>query len=279
MRLHILIAGCGDLGMALGQLLLTDHHQVTGLRRSLPTSPSSLPFIQGDVTNAETLQSLAALKIDILVYCVAASAQTDDNYRAHYVDGLRNMLTALETSKLKHVFFVSSTRVYGQHTNEILDENSPAIPADFGGTRLLEAEALLKTIHCPSTVLRLSGIYGPDRNRMIDLAGRPEAWPTQNSWTNRIHRDDAARFIAFLIEQITSGSTPDRLYLVTDSKPVSQYEVLMWIAQLQWDISANDSSKTPSSGKRLSNRKLLSTGFQLSYPDFQSGYLHLLNAI
>lgn len=279
MSLHILIAGCGDLGMALGQLLLTDHHQVTGLKRSPPISPSSLSFISGDVTHAETLHSLAALKIDILVYCVAASAQTDDNYRAHYVDGLRNMLIALETSQLKHVFFVSSTRVYGQHTNEILDETSPAIAADFGGNRLLEAEALLKTTNCPSTVLRLSGIYGPGRNRMIDLAGRPEAWPAQNSWTNRIHRNDAARFIAFLIEQITSGSTPDRLYLVTDSKPVPQYEVLMWIAQLQWDISANGSSKTPSSGKRLSNRKLLSTGFQLSYPDFQAGYLPLLNTI
>jgi nucleoside-diphosphate-sugar epimerase len=270
---HILIAGCGNLGSALATLLLCHGHRVSSLRRSNSILPSGVQPLCGDVTQTESLRNLTAIKPDILVYCVSANAQTDDNYRAIYVDGLRNVLAELnKTSSLRHVFFVSSTRVYGQLTDEFLNEICPANPADFGGKRLLEAENLLNNLPYSGTVLRLSGIYGPGRNRMIKLASQPQAWPKQNSWTNHIHRDDAAAFIAFLVQRVLNDNPVDDCYIVTDGYPAPQYEVLMWLAaKLHIDVSSVAVPRV-TGGKQLSNERMRSTGFELQYENHMKNW-------
>lgn len=274
---HILIAGCGDLGCALATLLLDAGHLVSALRRSDSTLPDGVQGLRGDVTQTSTLQSLATLKPDILVYCASASAQTDDNYRAIYVDGLRNVWMELNKNhSLRHVFFVSSTRVYGQQSDELLNETCPTIPADFGGERLLQAENLLANLPGSSTALRLSGIYGPGRERLLQLARAPHNWPLQNSWSNRIHRDDAAAFIAFLIGRVIHKNTVEDCYIVTDNQPTTQYEVLLWLAtQMAIDTSAVSLPRT-NGGKRLSNEKMRSSGFVLHYKSYRDGYGKML---
>lgn len=275
----ILIVGCGDLGAAIAERLVDKEHEVIGLRRSLHISPL-MQMIEGDVTDTSSLQGLVGLMPEIVIYCVAASAQTDAAYQAQYVNGLKNILASQSRNQqLQHVFFVSSTRVYGQETTSLLDENISALPSDFGGERLLEAEHLLNTLPCSTTALRLSGIYGPGRLRMINLAKTPQQWPSQNSWSNRIHRDDAAKFIVFLVERILTQQVIAPCYIVTDSKPVTQYEVLTWLTKkMQLALPANNSAEAQG-GKRLSNQLMLSSGYQLQYPDFSVGYQALLDEI
>lgn len=275
----VLIAGCGDLGSKVAELLLAAGHQVTGLRRSnSAATPKGMNNMQGDVTRAESLKSIAALKPEIVVYCVAASEQSDDNYRAAYVEGLRNVLVAaLSGKQLKHVFFVSSTRVYGQKSDELLNEGIPAQPSDFGGQRLLQAEMLLKKLPCPATALRLTGIYGPGRNRMINLARQPNIWQAQNIWTNRIHRDDAARFIAFLIEKVQKAEAVDDCYIVTDNRPAPQWNVLLWIAQQLGVNTSKYQAPEVQGGKRMSNFRMRALGFELLHKDYQTGYGAMLN--
>ena len=275
----ILIVGCGDLGAAIAKRLVDEEHEVVGLRRSIQTSPR-MQMLQGDVADAASLQALVALMPEIVIYCVAASGQTDAAYQAQYVTGLKNILASQSRNQqLQHVFFVSSTRVYGQETTAILDESITALPADFGGERLLEAEHLLSSLPCNATTLRLSGIYGPGRLRMINLAKSPQQWPSKNSWSNRIHRDDAADFIVFLVQRILTEQAIASCYIVTDSKPVSQYEVLTWLAKKMQLALPGNSSVEAQGGKRLSNQLMLSSGFQLQYPDFSVGYQALLDEI
>lgn len=273
----VLIAGCGDLGCELGRRLVNSGLPVTGLRRSDKPLPHGIKTMMADVTQAATLHNLAALNPHILVYSVSADAGTDASYRAHYVEGLRNVLATLEDcSALRHVFFVSSTRVYGQQTDELLDESVPATARDFGGERLLEAEALLSTFSGDSSVLRLSGIYGPGRTRLLRLAGEPQAWPAHNSWTNRIHRDDAADFIVLLIARALGQLPLHDCYIVTDSEPAPQYAVLLWLAQ-RLGIGVDAVIVPPvNGGKRLSNLRMLQTGFQPAYADYRAGYSALL---
>jgi len=277
MTMSVLLAGCGDLGCEAARQLVSAGHMVTGLRRSESVLPEGVDALRADVTRPETLGPLAGVHPDILIYCVAADAHTDESYRLHYVDGLRNVLAALAGSEsLRHVFFVSSTGIYGQQSDDLLDERVEPIPADFSGIRMRQAEDLLKTLAFPGTALRLSGIYGPGRNRMIRTARDPQTWPAHNRWTNRIHRDDAASFITFLIANLEKGAALEDCYLVTDSRPVAYYEVLQWLAA-QMGVDT-DQVKTPAAGgaKRLSNARMLNTGFTLRYPDYVSGYSSLL---
>ncbi|HPX88749.1 MAG TPA: SDR family oxidoreductase [Methylophilaceae bacterium] len=271
----ILIVGCGDLGSTVALQLAQKGHRVVGVRRSC-TLLANVDILQADVTQPESLKKLEEIQPDLLIYCVAASGQTDAHYQAAYVDGLRNVLaTQANNAALQHVFFVSSTRVYGQQTDAVLDENTPAMAADFGGERLLEGERLLNDLTCGKTVLRLSGIYGPGRLRMINLAKTPELWPAQNSWTNRIHRDDAANFLVLLVQKVLHQTPITPCYIVTDSASVSQYEVLHWLAT-QLRIPSNPHVPAIEHGKRLSNQAMLMTGFEMQYPDYRAGYAALL---
>jgi len=273
----VLIVGCGDLGLELARQLQLHDLVPIGLRRSLNVN-SAFECIQADVTQPNSLSTVSKLNPDFLVYCVAASAQTDESYSQHYVEGLRNTLNALDgATNLKHVIFVSSTRMYGQTTDALLDENTVPQDMDFGGLRLLEAENLLKQAGKSWThsALRLTGIYGPGRNRMLSLAANLSNWPMQNIWSNRIHRDDAAAFIVHLIQMLLDGQSLEDCYVVTDSCPVSQYEVLRWIAsQMGMEVV----TKIPEiiGGKRMSNQRMLSTGFSLKYPDYKAGYSGML---
>jgi nucleoside-diphosphate-sugar epimerase len=281
---HVLIIGCGDLGMAVARQLMQHNIQVTGVKRS-QADIAGVTIMHADVTNPSSLTCLTSLKPQIILYCVAAGGQTDLQYKAHYVEGLDNVLkTQTDNAKLKHVFFVSSTRVYGQQTDQLLDETVTPIPSDFGGERLLEGEQLLAAHaqgHYQTTALRLSGIYGPDRLRMIRLAETAQ-WPDHDSWSNRIHRDDAAAYISYLIQQVLASSHVREQYIVTDSAPVRQYEVLGWIAK-QLHVALPDVAKqTPEAGlagKRLNNAALRASGYQLQYPDYQAGYSALIASL
>ncbi len=275
---HVLIVGFGDLGAEVARQLLEKHMQVTGVKRHPELSNSlfmsTIRMIAADVTQPEGLAALEHLKPDVLLYCVAANAQTDAAYQSAYVDGLRHVLaTQKNNEKLKHVFFISSTRVYGQETDALIDETTEPIPSDFGGQRLLQGEQLLNSLTCGSTVLRLSGIYGPGRLRMITLS-QSGRWPEQNAWSNRIHRDDAARFVVFLIQQVLNSKAVDPCFIVTDSSAVTQYEVLGYLAEKLKQPEHN--YLPPTGGKRLSNQRLLETGFELQYPDYRSGYAALV---
>ena len=282
----VLIIGCGDLGTAIAAHLHQLQHEVIGVRQSNQALPHKMQTIQADVTHSDSLSALNNLNPNIVIYCVAASAQTDENYQAHYVTGLKNILTTQNiNTHLQHVFFISSTRVYGQNNAEILDENTPAIPADFGGKRLLEAENLLKNMladlsmqghACQSTSMRLSGIYGKGRLYLVNLAKEPAKWPTENHWSNRIHRDDAANFITFMVEKAANNQQVADLYIVTDDMPTQQYEILTWLANQQGVDTSSVQSPIAQGGKRLSNKRLRATGFELQYPNFQAGYSEVL---
>jgi nucleoside-diphosphate-sugar epimerase len=274
---NVLLVGCGDLGSALAVQLHHAGHQVVGVRKSAQQLPLGMLTLQIDVTNPDAKLALAQLNPEVLIYCVAATAQTDENYYQHYVLGLQHVLQSqLDNPQLKHVMFVSSTRVYGQHEDGLVDEETLAVATDFGGSRLLEAEQLLGDFPCQSTVLRLSGIYGPGRLYLVNMAKEVARWPKDNHWSNRIHRDDAAHFIAYLLTKKLSGQAIASLYIVTDSMPTAQYEVLVWLAdRMQLDLPQVNCPPV-THGKRLSNKRLLNSGYQLKYPDYQTGYAELV---
>jgi len=272
--LKILIVGCGQLGFSIVKNTDPDIFKLYGFSRSLRKSPPSIEMHQVDILKAEAIDAIKLINPEIIIYAVSADTQSIESYQEHYVAGLKNTYEAiLELDHFKHLFFVSSTRVYGQKTTKILSELDIAEPSDYGGEALMEAETVARQLKDKATILRLSGIYGPNRKRMIQLAqSNPGNWPATNNWSNRIHEEDAARFIVFLMKRIMMNESIEPLYLVTDGVPTKQYDVLTWIRnRLQL---TTDTIELPilESGKQLQSVLLNQTGFVLKYPDFTYGY-------
>jgi nucleoside-diphosphate-sugar epimerase len=272
--LKILIVGCGQLGFSIVKNADPDIFKLYGFSRSLRKSPPSIEMHQVDILKAEAIDAIKLINPEIIIYAVSADTQSIESYQEHYVAGLKNTYEAiLELDHFKHLFFVSSTRVYGQKTTKILSELDIAEPSDYGGEALLEAETVARQLKDKATILRLSGIYGPNRKRMIQLAqSNPGNWPSTNNWSNRIHEEDAARFIVFLMKRIMMKESIEPLYLVTDGVPTKQYDVLTWIRnRLQL---TTDTIEVPilESGKQLQSVLLNQSGFELKYPDFTYGY-------
>ena len=272
--LKVLIIGCGQLGFSIVNNADPDVFKLYGFSRSLRKSPASIEMHQVDILKTEAIDAIKLINPEIIIYAVSADTQSIESYQDHYVLGLKKTYEAiLELDHFKHLFFVSSTRVYGQKTTKILSELDIAEPSDYGGEALMEAETVARQLKDKATILRLSGIYGPNRKRMIQLAqSNPGNWPATNNWSNRIHEEDAARFIVFLMKRIMMKESIEPLYLVTDGVPTKQYDVLTWIRnRLQL---TTDTIELPilESGKQLQSVLLNQTGFVLKYPDFTYGY-------
>ena len=272
--LKVLIIGCGQLGFSIVKNADSDVFKLYGLSRSLRKSPTSIEMHQVDILKTEAIDVIKLINPEIIIYAVSADTQSIESYQDHYVVGLKKTYEAiLKLDHFKHLFFVSSTRVYGQKTTKILSELDIAEPSDYGGEALMEAETVARQLKDKATILRLSGIYGPNRKRMIQLAqSNPGNWPATNNWSNRIHEEDAARFIVFLMKRIMMNESIEPLYLVTDGVPTKQYDVLTWIRnRLQL---TTDTIELPilESGKQLQSVLLNQTGFVLKYPDFTYGY-------
>ena len=100
-------------------------------------------------------------------------------------------------------------------------------------------------------VLRLGGIYGPGRTRLIDAvrAGRATVRPGPPRWTNRIHRDDAARALQHLIARSLAGAPLDPVYIGVDDEPADEAAVLRWLAAPPGCAPPASPSATPPSAK------------------------------
>ncbi|MES2918827.1 MAG: SDR family oxidoreductase [Pseudomonadota bacterium] len=271
----VLIVGCGDVGSRLAVELAAAGHTVHGLRRQ-PFALPGVRMLAGDVTVPATLKFPGGLEYVFVLLAPGESGEAA--YRRVYYEGTKNVLAALAGQSLRRLFWISSSSVYGQDDGSEVDETSPAQPATATARVLLESEQLLRTGVWPATVVRLSGIYGSGRLRLLDWvrAGRPvQADPVQ--WTNRIHAADAAGLLAFLMAQDRDGVMLADTYLGTDSAPAPQHEVLDWLAErLQLPRVPRETKPGAGRNKRLRNARLLGLGYRLRYPDYRAGYAAML---
>jgi electron-transferring-flavoprotein dehydrogenase len=261
----LLIAGAGDLGrrLALRRAALGD--EVIALRRREATIGDGVSCLRADLVTGEGFSRLPR-RPDALVFCAAPGERNELAYRALYVDGLRRLLDALQVPR---IVFVSSTAVYAEDAGEWVDEDTLPRPPQFNGRVLLDAERELAG-HAGGLVLRLSGIYGPGRNMMIDRAREGRAGRAR--WSNRIHVDDAAGALSHLLDL----ATPERLYLGNDDLPVLESELQDWLRQHD-GLPSVAHDPTPETGRRVCNARLRGSGWVPGHADFRSGYGQLLS--
>lgn len=276
---HVVIAGCGDVGTALALQLLARGWQVYGLRRDPTQLPEGITPIAADLTQPEKPADWPA-KVDYLVYCPAAGKRDAELYQKLYVDGLAHVLGWINSSgkRLSHLLQVSSTGVYAQSEGEWVTENSRATADSVTSKQLLAAEDVALRSGVPASVVRLGGIYGPGRNRLIEQVRTGLQVPAEPpQYTNRIHRDDAAGLLAHLLALADQRELLAPCYLGVDDDPATLFDVTSWLAeQLGTSLQSDGPLSTRSGSKRCSNELARESGWQPAYPSFREGYAELL---
>ena len=280
---RVLIAGCGDLGLRVAQLLAIENstNLSWGLRRQ-PNLDSthdipSFTWIAADLTQPDTLRDLPK-DITHVLYTAAPNARTEADYRAVYREGLERLVLAVAAPSLQRVLFVSSTAVYGAHGAQWIDEDTPTAPKSFNGQVLLETEQWLykQNAQFETLSLRLSGIYGPGRSYLLERlrTGQATAPMTESHWVNRIHIEDAAAAVVHLMNL----PNPKPIYLVTDSTPLPMRVLYDALAKLVGGPTPPAGDAPASIGsKRLSNARLRDSGFTLKWPDSREGHAALMS--
>lgn len=272
---RILIAGCGDIGLAAGQLLAADGHDVVGLKRHPPANDNKIKYIKADLTHPADLNKLDAY-FDLVIYILTPDDRSEKSYRSVFELGVANLRNIVSQQNPGTRFiFVSSTSVYGQSNGEWVDEVSVTEPETMTGRIILQAEKSFLAQCSSNCVIRFSGIYGRNRSRLLDSVakgGKVQYKPPY--YTNRIHRDDCVAVLRFISTRMIAGVALDPVYLASDDDPATKWDVYNYLAGklgtgrpekqiLQHDCDQN---------KRCSNRRLKQLGYDFIYQSYREGY-------
>jgi nucleoside-diphosphate-sugar epimerase len=272
----IAILGCGYVGSALADYWQEQGHFVTGTTTSkervasLSKIASKVVLIKGDDLTA--VHSLLKGQ-DTLVVSVAPTGfqeATEATYENTYINTTKNLVTALsQAPNVKQVIYLSSCSVYGDRQGEWVDETARIDPLEHKSQVLYESEQIIlqaATDRQKVCVLRLGGIYGPDRE-LVDmfggLAGMTMAGKGDR-FINWIHRDDIIGAIEFARLNELEG-----IYnLVDDSQMTVKEQVKRVCAHydlppVQWDPSKLSLQRK---SLQVSNHKLKSAGYDLIHP-------------
>jgi nucleoside-diphosphate-sugar epimerase len=283
--MRVLIVGCGYVGLPLGAELVKQGHEIFGLRRSAKDADvltaAGIEPVQADVTKPESLARLSRA-YDWVVNCVASGGGGVDEYRQLYLQGTRNLIAWLAAPPPQKFVYTSSTGVYGQDDGSMVKESSPTEPVSETAKVLVATEQVLleaaRQKSFPAVILRVAGIYGPDRGYLLKQYLRNEARLEGKGERilNMIHRDD---LIGTIIAALRSGRAGE-VYNAADDEPVSQFHFFQWLSgtlDLPLPPSvptvAEAARKRGVTNKKVSNRRLkMELGYQFKYPNFRKGY-------
>ena len=222
-RERVLIVGCGDVGQRTARelghgrrvrlLALTSSAERRDALRAQGITP-----LQGNLDQPASLQRLAGLATRVLHL---APPPGGDGGRWWLDPRTRSLLRTLRRrSPPLSLVYGSTSGVYGDCAGRWVSEATPVQPRTPRAWRRTDAESMVRWFGritgSRSTVLRIPGIYAPDRDggtpRPRLERGTPVLRPEDDVYTNHIHADDLARACALAIWR----ARPQRVLNVTD---------------------------------------------------------------
>ena len=191
----------------------------------------------------------------------------------------------LNSKNLKWVGYLSTTGVYGDTKGGWVNENTSPNPQQERSIRRFSCEKQWIETKLPIQILRLPGIYGPGRSAFESLFnGTTKMIDKPDQVFSRIHVDDIAGSVLFLINLYSQGKNP-LVVNVADDLPTSNLEVITFAAKIAkksiplkipFEIAKKEMSPMSLSfwqeNRKVDNKLLCQKlGYSLIYPDFKSG--------
>ncbi|MGX5832257.1 SDR family oxidoreductase [Mesorhizobium sp. 43Arga] len=187
---------------------------------------------------------------------------------------------------LEWIGYLSTVGVYGDYGGAWVDETAACRPVSKRSVMRVEAEQgwlkLGEEIGKPVAILRLSGIYGPGRNALVNLEnGTARRLVKPDQVFNRIHCDDIAGALWRLIAGNIGG-----IFNVTDDEPAPPQDVVAYAASLMGvepppEIPFDTAQLSPMArsfygeNKRVANAAIKAAGYSLRFPDYRAAFDHM----
>jgi nucleoside-diphosphate-sugar epimerase len=218
---------------------------------------------------------------DVVLLSAAPDASGDP-----FIADLRALGTDLAG---KHLLYLSTVGVYGDHDGAWVDEATPLKPTSRRSLWRAAAEqawlSLGTDYDAAVQIFRLAGIYGPGQNAFENLiAGTAKRLIKPGQVFNRIHVTD----IAAALDAALDKGRPGAIWNVTDNEPAPPQDVVTHAAALMGVAPPPETPFDPATlspmaasfygeNKRVSNRRLREElGVSLSYPTYREGLAALL---
>jgi nucleoside-diphosphate-sugar epimerase len=282
-RRHVFIAGCGYVGERLA-LRLQAHYDVTGLVRSAERAAEleragvhALAIDLDRVRPGTTIPE--RLDLEGIIYLTPPPVLGESDLRL-------DRFLQLAAVPPRTFVYMSTTGVYGDTAGALVDESSTVQPRTDRARRRISAEEMTR-VWCTErrvrrVVLRVPGIYGPDRLPLERLRHfEPVVREREAGINNRIHVDDLVEACACAI----TNQEARGVYNVTDGRPLSSTTFINMVAKVAGlpappQVSMEEAQLTFSperlsflnESRRVSNERMLKhLGVVLKYADVEAG--------
>jgi len=280
---NVSIVGCGDIGRRVARACLARGDRVVGWVRTGESRSGlealGIPAVQADLDNDRT--ELSGLQgHQVYYFAPPPSRGREDTRVARLVKHIE------ETGSPQRLIYLSTTGVYGDCQGAWVDETRAPAPGVDRARRRLDAElrwrAWSEAGGGELVILRVAGIYGPDKLPVVRLqSGQPMVGDADSPITNHIHSLDLVGVCLAAMQRGGNGE----VYNVSDGHPGSMSGYFNQVADFLGlprppVISLEEARRRLSPGmlsylgesRRLHNRKMLEElQVELRYPSLAEG--------
>lgn len=286
---RLVVFGCGYVGAKVARQARRRDMRVTALTRNAAKAATlhaeGIETIVADLAT-DSWHGRIDGGAEFVLNCVSSGGGGLDGYRRSYVDGMRSVLAWGKARGLAGTLvYTSSTSVYPQGGGARVDESASTVGAGDRAQLLVAAEDQLRTSAgaCGRWfVLRLAGIYGPGRHRLLDQVRAGVVAGRGDHHLNLIHRDDICAAIWAALE--APQNVTNDVFNVADDGAATKAEITEWLAS-RLGITPPRFTDEPSTGRRavtpdrvIVNEKLKAMlGWAPRFRTFREGYENLLS--
>lgn len=243
-RQRVLIIGCGDVGLRVVRSL-NGPQGGSGRPRvlALTSSPTRVPQLRGagvmpllgNLDDAATLARLAGVATRVL-HLAPPPGEREVGPRWWLDPRSTALARALRRRTLpQSLVYASTSGVYGDCAGAWVPESRPVAPATPRAQRRVNAERAMRHLGragVPVSILRVPGIYAPDREGGTPEArlrrGTPVLAEPDDVYTNHIHADDLARACMLALWRARA----QRIYNVADDSQLKMGDYFDFAADL-----------------------------------------------
>lgn len=266
--MKLLVMGAGYVGTALLRFFQSGAHEIFIITTQGEKVDALKAFGKGVLLLHRT-ENIGLKKLieacDGMVILVAP--KNSQNYEETYLNTAKRISSVLKDRKTPfYIVYTSSTSVCEGLAHKCLTEDIALCPISEKAKILLETERCYLNCGADACILRLGGIYGPNReliDRARGFSGR-EMRGSGDEPTNHIHLDDIVAAIDFCINHHLTGI----YHLVNDDHTTRKelYSSLCQNVNIPCPIWNSDLSQSRNGGHIVSNQKIKNAGFVFRHP-------------